>query len=80
MPKDKSKAKNNATLREQAEKLLSERPERRHPPDDVLKLVHELEVHQIELEMQNEELRRAERATEKAQEKYVDFYDFAPVG
>ena len=43
-------------------------------------LVHELQVHQIELEMQNEELQRAQAAAEEASEKYYDLFDFAPVG
>ncbi len=43
-------------------------------------LVHELQVHQIELEMQNEELQRAWAAAEGASEKYHDLFDFAPVG
>ena len=43
-------------------------------------LVHELQVHQIELEMQNEELKRAKLETEDALVKYSDLYDFAPIG
>ncbi len=43
-------------------------------------LVHELQVHQIELEMQNEELKRARLVAEEALEKYSDLYDFAPIG
>jgi PAS domain-containing protein len=47
---------------------------------DPQRLVHELEVHQIELEMQNEELRKAREAESSALEKYSELYDFAPVG
>ena len=43
-------------------------------------LVHELQVHQVELEMQNEELQRPHLAAEEASEKYFDLFDFAPVG
>ena len=45
-----------------------------------LKLTHELEVHQIELEMQNDELLAAKSAAVIAAEKYLELYDFAPTG
>ncbi len=48
--------------------------------EEMQRLVHELEVHQIELEMQNEELRQIREEAEIALEKYTDLYDFAPVG
>ncbi|MCK9377416.1 MAG: PAS domain S-box protein [Syntrophobacterales bacterium] len=53
---------------------------RNESPEEIQALIHELEVHQIELEMQNEELRRSQSELEAASQKYVDFYDFAPVG
>ncbi len=47
---------------------------------DSQRLLHELEVHQIELEMQNAELRLARDEADLVREKYADLYDFAPVG
>ncbi len=44
------------------------------------KLVHELQVHQIELEMQNEELMRAQAQLDTAKARYFDLYDLAPIG
>jgi len=44
------------------------------------RLLHELQVHQIELEMQNAELRQARDEVESALEKFTDIYEFAPVG
>jgi PAS domain S-box-containing protein len=41
-------------------------------------VIHELKVHQIELEMQNDELRRLQLLLENSREKYIDLYDFAP--
>lgn len=50
------------------------------PNDEVLKLLHELEVYQIELEMQNEALLLAKENAEVMSRKYKALYDFAPMG
>jgi PAS domain S-box-containing protein len=47
---------------------------------EMLRLIHELEVHQIELELQNEELLLAKEATEQAERKYFELYDLSPAG
>jgi PAS domain S-box-containing protein len=49
------------------------------PTRDIRQLIEDLQVHQIELEMQNEELRRLQEDLEKERDKYSDLYDFAPV-
>ena len=48
--------------------------------DDVQKLIYELEVHQIELELQNAELMRARSVAQHATKKFTELYDFAPSG
>ena len=50
------------------------------PPDGYAILLHELLVHKLELEMQNEELRRAQTALEIQRARYFDLYDLSPVG
>ncbi|MFA5083411.1 MAG: ATP-binding protein [Hydrogenophilaceae bacterium] len=50
------------------------------PDADLPRLLHELQVHQIELEMQNQELRAARAGLETALARYTELYDFAPVG
>ena len=70
-------------LRRQAEEKL--RAEGAPAPEElslgeVRAMLHDLRVHQIELEMQNEELRRAQVALEESRARYFDLYDLAPVG
>ena len=68
-------------MRAIAEERIREKTEKLEDiPKDVNALIHELQVHQIELEMQNEELIRSRMEIEKLHEKYYDLYDFAPVG
>jgi two-component system CheB/CheR fusion protein len=78
-----SQPPDSAELRRQAEAKLQ--TAQTHGPwvastQDNLRLIHELQVHQIELEMQNELLRQTRSEMEAALERYTDLYDFAPVG
>ncbi|RPH86716.1 MAG: PAS domain S-box protein [Desulfobacteraceae bacterium] len=69
-------------LRDRAQQLIPPPPENRtdESSKDNKALVHELRVHQIELELQNQELQRAHLEAELARSKYFDLYDLAPVG
>jgi len=87
MPRKTSIASHPATLRRHAEtRLRGERKARRarsggkKAEAETGRVVHELEVHQIELELQNAELRKTRDELEAALENYTDLYDFAPVG
>jgi PAS domain S-box-containing protein len=49
-------------------------------PEETRKMLHELRVHQIQLELQNEDLRRAQEELDATRARYFDLYDLAPVG
>jgi PAS domain S-box-containing protein len=83
MPAKPNPRDNPAELRRRAEKHTVTRQSKTNVPRnevDAQRLLHELEVHQIELEMQNAELRIARDEAESVMEKYSALYDFAPVG
>ena len=83
MNKEKSNFTDDQMLRRNAEELLKKKQAKINnlPVEtDAIKLLHELQVHQIELEMQNEELSQANLTAEIALKKYTMLYDFAPMG
>jgi PAS domain S-box-containing protein len=69
-------------LRIQAEEQLATKHRQIESLDraDLVKMAHELAVHQVELEIQNEELRVSRTEAEEARDRYLDLFDFAPVG
>ena len=77
-----------SSLRREAEKKLETEPEDLKDlkdltgasPEMVDSIIHELRVHQIELQMQNDELRRIQAALEKSRDEYFHLFDFSPVG
>ena len=85
MPNDKPASKRSIDLRKRAEKALQKRPPdnfdlAKLSKEEMHSLIHELQVHQIELEMQNDELCRTQLDLEATRVKYTDLHDFAPVG
>ncbi|WP_291860142.1 PAS domain-containing hybrid sensor histidine kinase/response regulator [Marinilabilia sp.] len=79
----KDTAPKSGKLRQAAELLLKKKKnvlETSFSNSDTSKIIHELEVHQVELEMQNEELKRAREKAEYSEKRYTELYDFAPSG
>ena len=80
------KSKEVAKLRWRAEEIIQKQGgrARKEPPtlshEEALRLVHELRVHQVELQMQNDELCRAQAELSATRERYFDLYNLAPVG
>jgi PAS domain S-box-containing protein len=81
--KDKTILSEADLLRQKAEEMIKNRLEKIEDTNfegNILKLIHELDVHQIELEMQHHELLTAKTQAEIEAEKYKNLYDFAPSG
>jgi nitrogen fixation/metabolism regulation signal transduction histidine kinase len=80
--KNSKKKSDAAILRRKAEELIKNKPlsASSFSKDDMLKLLHELEVNRIELELLNDELIRAKEEAETATEKYIELYDFSVSG
>ncbi|HSH20681.1 MAG TPA: hypothetical protein VLA03_09520, partial [Draconibacterium sp.] len=83
MENQKTNSSNRNKLRQKAEELIKntqQKSGKRCSETYNLNLIHELEVHQIELEMQKDELYLAKEKAEQAENKYTELYDFAPCG
>jgi PAS domain S-box-containing protein len=86
MEEEKDSPNGSADLRRRAEELARKKadqiPENLEAlsPVEARRLFRELRVHQIELEMQNEELHRTQGELEASRARYFDLYDMAPVG
>lgn len=82
-----SHLKNNSckklqSLHEHAEKILMENSIaiKKARASDIRKILHELNIHQIELEAQNEELQIAYAELEESRNRYINLFDFSPIG
>jgi PAS domain S-box-containing protein len=85
MTKSKNDRLDGGELRRRAEERFDARrsdniADKARTPSEMRQLLHELHVHQIELEMQNEELQRARSEVEKGLVRFTDLYEFAPIG
>jgi PAS domain S-box-containing protein len=67
-------------IRARAEELLRDKINDLNIPPDVSELIHELQVHQIELEIQNEELKRYQSQLQTSKNRYFELYNLAPIG
>ena len=82
MAKSRPESKQFAALRKRAEEFVNKNLSalKKMPPRDIQNLIEDLNIHQVELQMQNEELRRTQLKLEKARDNYTNLYDFAPAG
>lgn len=85
-PVKKTDSATAQTMRQRAEEIARETADQspenidNQTPAEIRQTLHELRVHQIELDMQNEEMRRAQVELEEGRTRYFDLYDLAPVG
>ena len=80
MKPDTTEIRRRSELRAEKQIKQSTRAAKAIPESNLLKLIQELEVHRVELEMQTEELRRSQLQLEDSRKKYFDLYDLAPIG
>src|SRR4030042_759408 len=83
MKKSQDKPADAAELRRWAEKKLKESKKEEARPgtkEEMQRLLHKLQVHQFELEIQNEQLQQTRHEVEAGLERYTNLYDFAPTG
>ncbi len=80
--KDLDNVAGESALRDAAEDQVGKSPDASHELEDLTseKIIHELRVHQVELEIQNDELKRVQLELEASRDKFQDLYDSVPVG
>jgi len=81
MKQKKDGVTRSKALRKRAEKILNARPKsaQKASGKSLKSVIHQLEIHQVELKLQNEELRKAQLELAVSRDRYTDLYEFAPI-